>query len=59
MFPNKPNIPDLQNPIPRTVDWIILAASLVGFLIVIAASIGAGKDGLAANLGSFVATAVF
>jgi hypothetical protein len=36
------------------VDWIILIASAIGLAVVIAASVQAGEDGLAANLMSYV-----
>ena len=39
------------------MDWIILSASVIGVVIVIAASIRAGENGLAANLTSLVTTA--
>ncbi len=37
-----------------TVDWIILTAAVVGLAVVSLASIQAGSDGLAANLGNFI-----
>lgn len=35
------------------VDWIVLTASLVGFAIVIIASLHAGEAGLVANMGDY------
>ena len=37
-----------------TVDWIILTAALIGLTVVSVASVQAGSDGLAANLGSYL-----
>ena len=42
------------DPDPRQVDWIVLTVSLVGILIVLAASIQAGEVELVANLGSYM-----
>ncbi len=42
-----------------TVDWIVLTASTIGLAIVALASIQAGENGLAANLGAYVNTHYF
>ena len=56
MFRKKPAAARKQDTDPRAVDWIILAASITGLAVVVAASIQAGENGLAANLTSLVAT---
>ena len=38
------------------VDWIILTACILGFFVVLLASVGAGEAGLAAHVGHFVVT---
>lgn len=56
MFSDKRDTSDKKGTDPRKVDWIVLAVSLVGVVIVVAASIQAGEAGLVANLGSYVMT---
>lgn len=56
MFPAKRDKTEKKETAPRKVDWIVLTVSLVGLLIVIAASIQAGEAGLVASLGSYVIT---
>ncbi|APE44752.1 hypothetical protein BOO69_16050 [Sulfitobacter alexandrii] len=46
------------DPDPRQVDWIVLTVSLIGILIVLAASIQAGEAGLVAYLGSYMTSSV-
>ncbi|MCZ4256306.1 hypothetical protein O4H53_12215 [Sulfitobacter sp. G21635-S1] len=60
MFPAKRDKTEKKDSGSRKVDWIVLTVSLVGFLIVVAASIQAGEAGLVASLGHYVtATAAF
>ena len=58
MFRKQPSVAKINGSDPRAVDWIILSASVVGLIIVIAVSIVAGENGLAANLASYVTTTV-
>lgn len=48
--------PKKEGDDPRKVDWIVLTVSLLGVVIVIAASIQAGEAGLVASLGHYVVT---
>jgi hypothetical protein len=50
----KQNSGDKTDKDAVTVDWIILTAAVVGLAVVSLASIQAGSDGLAANLGNLI-----
>ena len=39
-----------EDPDAITVDWIVMTASIIGIFIVVAASLQAGSDGLAAQV---------